>query len=68
VGAFLAQGTNLGAFRASSKSPFALDPAQARRFVIMKIEAYGPGVFAHPSGQYVMGFVTEGKAPPKRSR
>ena len=145
-GHVLAEGTNLGVFR-TSKHPFKLDPAHARRFVITKVEAYGPGVLehfppecggttcssnpphespivviwaepeprcnggsaadfaacvepltaqctpvlshtyiwwkrdaaggrrrqhcayfdiAHPSGQYVIGFVTDGKAPPKR--
>ncbi len=144
-GRVLAEGTNLGVFQAS-KNPFKLDPAHARRFVITKVEVFGPGVLddfppdcagttcsatpphespivviwtepelrcnsgseadfeaciapltvqcglgrftyiwwkrdssrhrkphgctyfdiAHPSGHYVMGFVADGRTPPKR--
>lgn len=150
AGHVLAAGKSLGVFKAS-KYPFKLDSAHARRFVITKVEVFGPGVLhdfppgcgintcsetvpkefpivviwtqpeprcnggsptdfaactapfteqcdfagslpgprtyiwwtrdsgghrnrqtcaysdiAHPSGQYVMGFVTDGRNPPKR--
>jgi hypothetical protein len=42
-GRVLAEGKNLGAFEAS-ENPFKFDSAHARRFVITKIEAFGPGV------------------------
>jgi hypothetical protein len=44
----LAEGKNLGVFETSnspsSENPFKFDPSHTRRFVITKIEAFGPGV------------------------
>jgi hypothetical protein len=42
-GRVLAEGKNLGIFE-TSENPSKFDPAHARRFVITKIEAFGPGV------------------------
>ena len=45
------QGKNLGVFETSespsSENPFKFDPSHTRRFVITKIEAFGPGVLDH---------------------
>jgi hypothetical protein len=42
-GRVLAEGKNLGVFE-TSENPFKFDSAHAHRFVITKIEAFGPGV------------------------
>ncbi len=41
-GRVLAEGKNLGEFEAS-RNPFKFDAARARRFVITKVEVFGPG-------------------------
>jgi hypothetical protein len=50
-GRVLAEEKNLGAFETSespsSENPFKFDPSHTRRFVITKIEAFGPGVLDH---------------------
>ena len=50
-GRVLAEGKNLGVFETSespsSENPFKFDPSHTRRFVITKIEAFGPGVLDH---------------------
>jgi hypothetical protein len=50
-GRVLAEGKNLGVFETSdspsSANPFKFDPSHTRRFVIRKIEAFGPGVLDH---------------------
>lgn len=46
-GRVLAEGQNLGVFDPSSENPFKFDPSHTRRFVITKIEAFGPGVLDH---------------------
>src|SRR6266550_4720319 len=50
-GRVLAEGENLGVFETSqsrsSEDPFKFDSAHTRRFVIRKIEAFGPGVLDH---------------------
>lgn len=50
-GRVLAAGKNLGVFETSespsSENPLKFDPSHTRRFVITKIEAFGPGVLDH---------------------